>query len=132
MTFVTSSSDLYNATKHKTRNNTANVQGFFTEDTLKYKVNKGKLSIHDAALSAPVFTQNLINVGQLASKHEVVFNKNSCYLRGPTLTPFYNTVIATGGTDNLNRTDDTIIPNNSPWKTVIKKHMFRRLRLSHQ
>lgn len=88
MTFVTSFSDLLIAIKHKTITSKVNDKGCFTEDVGKYKVTKSKQPIYVTALSASAFTQNFISVEQFASKHDMVFNKTSCYLRGPTLPLF--------------------------------------------
>ena len=121
MTFVTKSTDLTNPTKHKTKINSANGEVCFAEDMGKYRITNDKTPIYVTALSAPAFTKNLISVGQLAINHNVVFNKNTCYLQGPTPTPLDANVIAFKGTDKLYRTNSNLERNCNPWKTVDKK-----------
>ena len=82
MTFTTNTTTLTNPQKHKTTINIANGQQCFTEAMGKYKVTSTKTPIYITAMSAPAFAHDLVSVGQLAAKHDVVFTKDSCYLRG--------------------------------------------------
>lgn len=75
---------LTNPHRHKYTIKTANGQLCYTEARGKYKVQNSKTPIYKAALSVPSFTLDLISVGQLAKTHDVVFNKEICYLRGQT------------------------------------------------
>ena len=88
MTFTTTTSTLSNPKKHKTTINIANGQKCFTEAMGKYKVTNTKIPIYITAMSAPRFAHDLVSVGQLATKHDVIFTKDSCYLQGPTTAPF--------------------------------------------
>lgn len=82
-TFVTCDIYLSNARRHRTPIATANGKDSLTQSQGKYKITETSKPIYLSALSAPVFTQNLISVGQLAMKHNVLFTKEDCYLQDP-------------------------------------------------
>lgn len=77
--FDTSDEYLNNARNHTTPITTANGKQSFTKSSGKLNLANSRRPIYLSALSAPEFTQNLISVGQLASKHDVLFAKKMLY-----------------------------------------------------
>ena len=78
-TFVTSDDYLTNPRKHRTPVTTANGKSSFTQSSGKLKLTETSNPIYLPALSAPDFNQNIISVGQLAMKHDVLFTKKGFY-----------------------------------------------------
>lgn len=100
-TFVTSDSYLTNPMKHKTSIVAANGKGSVTKSQVKYKIAGASNPIYLSALSAPDFTQNLVSVGQLAMKHNVLFTKEGCYLLSLSAAPPKSHILRFRGKDNL-------------------------------
>lgn len=95
-----------------------NGQTCFTEAMGKYNVTNIKTPIYITEMSASSFVNDLVGVRHLATKLDVVFTKDSCYLRGPTTTPLFAQIIGTRGTDNLHRTHTNLDENVKPLTTV--------------
>lgn len=73
--FVTNDSYLTKAITHKKFIAMANSKDSFEKSQGKYKVTETSHHIYLSALLAPDSTNNLISVGQLAMKHNVLFAK---------------------------------------------------------
>lgn len=115
MSFVTNDNDLTIPQTHNTSNATATGQTIFTKSFGNYNCIELKLTnttnpIYVTALSAPRFTQNLINIGQIAKKHTAVFNKECCYLLDPSATPSTASILGVRGPDKLYRLKDVPKP----------------------
>ena len=98
-TFFTSDDYLTNAGKHKTPIKTANGRTSFTKSSRNLKLTRTRSPIFLPVLSAPDFNQNLISVGQLAMKHNVLFMKTGCYLLEWNPPPLHQTPTSSDSAD---------------------------------
>lgn len=105
--FVTSDGQLTNRRHHQSNIATADGQTSFTESMSKYELTNSATPFYLTALSAPTFTQNLVSIGQLAQKHNVLCTKDSCYVLDPSTAPPTAIFIGVRGQDNLYRLADT-------------------------
>lgn len=101
--FVTSDEYIINPHKKKTPISTANVKSSFTKSSGKYKITETSQPVYLPTLPAPDFRQNIINVGQLAIKNNVLFTKEGCYLLVPSAAPVESHIIGVRDPDNLYR-----------------------------